>query len=356
MATERFLSVFMDQNNKCNLRCVMCGFSDPRVPGLGKYDMPLALFEKVVAEVLPATSYLALSCLTEPYMTRDFDLRLELASRSGVPFTEVITNGTLWNEERVEKLVACRISRVAVSIDGATAATYERIRVGARFDRVLSNVRMLTERKRRAGSPFPALRINHVLSEANVEEFPAFLAMAEELGADGVDVRTVARMSDAVYKGTADAAFYGKVLWVRDELRAFTERTGIADWGVLRWQPSPIDLFAADGGKVTCRRPWDTVAIHANGDVSPCISWTRPPVGNLARSSFGEIWGGPALAALREEFTASRPGIDCEHCVVKKSSTPEEDDDFFYRMLAKPAPESSSREGRDGSAASDAPA
>ena len=41
-----------------------------------------------------------------------------------------------------------------------------------------------------------------------------------------------------------------------------------------------------------------------------------------------EIWGGPALAALREEFAASRPGIDCEHCVVKKSSTPEEDDDF----------------------------
>ena len=32
--SARFLSVFMDQNNKCNLRCRMCGFSDPRVDGL----------------------------------------------------------------------------------------------------------------------------------------------------------------------------------------------------------------------------------------------------------------------------------------------------------------------------------
>jgi hypothetical protein len=36
----RFLSVFMDQNNKCNLRCQMCGFSDPRTEAIGRYDMP----------------------------------------------------------------------------------------------------------------------------------------------------------------------------------------------------------------------------------------------------------------------------------------------------------------------------
>src|SRR5437899_7392471 len=36
---QRFLNVFMDQNNKCNLRCQMCGFSDPRVASIGKYDM-----------------------------------------------------------------------------------------------------------------------------------------------------------------------------------------------------------------------------------------------------------------------------------------------------------------------------
>ena len=39
-SAERFLNVFLDQNNKCNLRCQMCGFSDSRVAALSKYDMP----------------------------------------------------------------------------------------------------------------------------------------------------------------------------------------------------------------------------------------------------------------------------------------------------------------------------
>ena len=338
MTDERTLNVYMDQNNKCNLRCVMCGFSDPRVAGLAKYDMPFPLFERIAEEVLPSASFVALSCLTEPYMTRDFDRRLEVVSRCGVPFTEVVSNATLWTEEHVEKLVACAVSRVAVSIDGASAATYERIRVGARFDRVISNVRLLTERKRRHGAALPVLRINHVLSELNVDEFPAFLAMVEDLGAEGIDVRTVQRMSDAVHKGSSDDAYWGKVRRIRDDVAAWTARTGRSDWSALRWQPTRIDLFAPGGEKVTCRRPWNTVAIHASGDVFPCISWTRPPLGNLARVPFREIWGGPSFEAIRAEFTAASPGIDCEHCVIKKDGAPGEDDDYFFRMLAKSAP------------------
>ena len=38
-ANGRPLSVFMDQNNRCNLKCRMCGFSDARVAALRKYDM-----------------------------------------------------------------------------------------------------------------------------------------------------------------------------------------------------------------------------------------------------------------------------------------------------------------------------
>lgn len=75
--TKRFLHVYMDQNNKCNLRCVMCGFSDPRVKDIPKYDMPFWLFEKIAGEIFPYAEYLALSCLTEPLMTKDFPQRLE---------------------------------------------------------------------------------------------------------------------------------------------------------------------------------------------------------------------------------------------------------------------------------------
>jgi radical SAM protein with 4Fe4S-binding SPASM domain len=332
----------MDQNNRCNLKCRMCGFSDPRVAGLRKFDMPFWLFEKIASEVFPRTSYVALSCLTEPYMTRDFDDRLAIVGRAGIPFTEVITNGTLLNDAHADALIDAGISRVAISIDGATKETYERIRVGASFEKVVANVRLLTARKAARGAELPSVRINHVLTEENETEFPLFLELVESLRPQGVDVRTAMRMSDALYQGTDDPVFYGKVTKARDELEAFCARTGIANVGILRWQPTVIELFGSTGEKVTCKRPWNTVAIHANGDVMPCISWTRPPYGNLARQSFADVWDGAALAEIREQFTIDRPGIDCEHCVIKKSTVPEEDDDFFYRMIAKgpaePAP------------------
>src|SRR5215471_1959510 len=91
----RPLSVFMDQNNRCNLKCRMCGFSDPRLAAVRKYDMPRALFDSIADQIFPRTNLLVLSIMTEPFMTRDFPDRLGAVARSEIPFSEIITNGTL---------------------------------------------------------------------------------------------------------------------------------------------------------------------------------------------------------------------------------------------------------------------
>src|SRR5215470_12997806 len=89
----RCLSVYMDQNNRCNLKCKMCGFSDSRVAAIPKYDMPRPLFDSIAAQVFPLTSFLVLSIMTEPFMTRDFPDRLSLVREFDVPYSEIITNG-----------------------------------------------------------------------------------------------------------------------------------------------------------------------------------------------------------------------------------------------------------------------
>jgi radical SAM protein with 4Fe4S-binding SPASM domain len=339
-APERLLELFLDQNNKCNLKCRMCGFSDPRVASLPRFDLPFPLFRKIAEQIFPRTRYLALSCMTEPLMTRDIGERLALVGTAGIPFVEIITNGTLLSEAVVRSLIAARISRLAVSIDGATKETFETIRVGANFETVLENVRRFSSIKRETGSVLPHLRINHVLSPANAGEFDQLLALVESLQPQSIDVRTVARFSNALDRGTKDPVFFETVREIREKLDAFCARTRIENVGILRWQPTLIEIFHDTGERATCLRPWNTVAIHANGDVMPCISWTRPPFGNLAHQTFEEIWRGDVAESFRREFTASRPGVDCEHCVIKKDvAVPAgEDDDFFYRMIAKTRP------------------
>ena len=327
----RFLSVYMDQNNKCNLRCRTCGFSDDRVGGIAKYDMPEELFARIAEEVFPHAKYLCLSIMTEPFMTRSFPDRLRLVRAAGVPFSDIITNGTLLTPRICETLFEVKLSRLTFSIDGGTKEVFERLRTGARFEQVIANVRLFQAMRPADG---PWLRVNHVLSEPNIDHFEDFLELMEELRPEQIAVRTVSRMSNAAIQETYDPRFWRKVQRCREQLAAFAARTGIPDAGYLRGRHSRIDLFDENGDALICRLPWTTLAIHPNGDVYPCMAFTRPPVGNLLEESFEEIWNGRALAALREEFERTRAGVDCLNCSIRMADD-DPDDDFFYRKLAK---------------------
>jgi radical SAM protein with 4Fe4S-binding SPASM domain len=333
----RFLKVFMDQNNRCNLRCRMCGFSDPRVVGLPGHDMPMWLFRRVVDEVFPHAHYVALSCLAEPFMTRDITQRLDLLRDQSEVETEIITNGTLLTPERIGSMIENRISRIGISIDGASRDVYERIRVGAKFDRVIGNIKMINEMKAASGSHLPALRFLHVISELNVDHFDAFLAMAEELSVDSVDMRTIQPFVNADDRGSDEAVFWEKIKGCKAKLDEWLDRTGVQDLGYLRTTGDKIDLFDAQGEMVPCNAASKNLTVLFNGDVVPCTAWSRAPVGNLARQSFDEIWNGAPALAMREEFAAKKPGRDCHYCTIIRDDPEVEGDAFFKLITREPA-------------------
>lgn len=330
---DRFLEVFMDQNNLCNLRCRMCAFSDPRVAELAKLQMPIELFEKIAREVFPHASYLTLSCLTEPLMSKDFPRRLEILKRHPVPFAEMITNGQLLNERVIRKIIEVPLSRIGVSIDGGTAATYEHIRRRASFARLLERVDLLNRLKREMGSELPVLRLLMVATESNLDELDDFLALAERLEAGAVDVRTILPIRNAPDQGTEADEFWSTIGRHRERLDEWCRRTGVENVGYLRGTHEEIVVHHDDGSKRICERPWSSAAIHFNGDVQICSTWQRQPVGNLARESFEEIWHGEPLADLRREFLERQPGIDCQHCKIKNNQ--DEEEDGFFNMLSK---------------------
>jgi radical SAM protein with 4Fe4S-binding SPASM domain len=335
-ARGRILTVYMDQNNRCNLKCKMCGFSDPRAAAVPKYDMPRWLFDSIAEQVFPQTNILLLSIMTEPFMTRDFPDRLKAVREFDVPHSEIITNGTLLNELNIGKMLDAEITCLTFSIDGGTKETYEAIRTGARFEDVMAKLHLFQSMRKDRGALLPQLRINHVLSELNIDHFDAFLSLVSEIHPEQIGVRTVSRMSEAVIQESADPIFWAKVGIARGRLAEFCQRTGIEDAGFLRDRPTVIDLFSDAGDKLICRTPWEHLDIHPNGDVYPCMAWTRPPIGNFTRQSFHDIWHGSELEALRREFAAVKPGLDCLNCVIRRETVSDPDDDFFYRKVAKP--------------------
>lgn len=350
---RRSLFVMMDVTNRCNLRCRMCprhlSHPEPR-------DLDLGLLRKIAAEVFPYAGAVSLSCGAEPLMARHFEAALEIAREAGVPHVDFVTNGTLLDERRIRAVMAAGLRRVMVSVDGATADTYERIRAGARFDRVLANLRLLRRLKAEAGTPYPRLRLHFVLMRSNLAELPAYLDLARELGAAEVDLRHVAIYAGLGMEGeslagdraAANAALraarwqairHGLVLEAPPPFLDVAPPLGRAE--MLRWRLETLASAAANacfllgrggapslrhlliraarrrlGHRVRCPVPTDTLVLTVEGDVLPCPFWyDEEPMGNLARASFADVWTGPGYADLRARLRGELPlARACQRC------------------------------------------
>jgi radical SAM protein with 4Fe4S-binding SPASM domain len=334
MTKERYLEVFIDQINKCNLRCLMCAFSDERVRNLKKIEMDFEVFKKISYQIFPLARYVALSCLTEPLLLKDLPKRLELVKEKNVPFSEIITNGILLNEKIINSLIENEISRIGISLDGVKKGTYESIRIGASFEKLIENIKLLVKIKDEKKAKKPYLRLIMVLSEKNIDEFYDFLKMAKEFNASSIDIRTVTPFKGAKIKDFAEVKYWEKIKEYKIFLDKWCKENNIENLGYLRENPEKVDLYDEKGNKLYCRRPFYTVAIHPNGDINPCMTWMRKPLGNIKRQDFKEIWESEYANSLRKEFEEKKPGVDCQFCLIKKEFDEQEEDGFF-KMLSK---------------------
>ncbi|MCR4813189.1 MAG: hypothetical protein K5879_00010 [Lachnospiraceae bacterium] len=97
----------------------------------------------------------------------------------------VMTNGTLFTPQEWEKMEGKYDSlRFSVSIDAATKGTYEKVRCGGNFDRLMKNMEFLSG-LRKEGKVDEVI-VNMIVQKANYKEIPDFIRWAKKLGFDGV--------------------------------------------------------------------------------------------------------------------------------------------------------------------------
>jgi len=170
-------------SNTCNLQCVHCNGDlssairaqrEHRPPLRSPYDD--AFFEEL-REVLPHVE-VAVFIGGEPFLAREcqrvWDLLIEMDLH---PEVHVTTNGTVWND-RVEHYLHALCMNVAVSIDGATSATNDAIRVGSSLDEVAVNRDRFVAATRSYGAAFCW---NHCLMVQNWRELAGVLLEADRL-------------------------------------------------------------------------------------------------------------------------------------------------------------------------------
>jgi MoaA/NifB/PqqE/SkfB family radical SAM enzyme len=327
----RHLVTRIDTNDVCNLKCVMCPLSDPdRVPAAK--PMPVEQFRRVAEDLLPRTRWLYLSCATEPLATPHFDAILDEVARHRVPFVSYCTNGLLLKDRFIEATLRSGVDEVIVSVDGATAATYEAIRVGGRFAQLEERLAALTAARAARMTRKPELRCNFTVQDDNCHEVAAFVGWARRYDVRVIQYRVFRPLAGAVkqHDGAATMAVYARELAAaRRECKAHGIRL-LADPPVARAepraaaragpdaalpaeQPQPTVTVGEPRPRVNCQLPWLTVYVRADGTVFPC-GGGHPPVGNIFASGWREIERAPPMVELRRSLRSCAKDVcvDCQ--------------------------------------------
>jgi MoaA/NifB/PqqE/SkfB family radical SAM enzyme len=268
-------------------------------------NMPVGVFEKIAADLFPRAWRVALACAAEPMIHPRFREIVQIAGRYGVPDLWFPTNLLALTDATAEALVKNGVTTVAASIDGVTKETYEKIRVPAKWERLVACLDTLDRARRAARSKTPRLRIIFTWMRSNRKELSALPEFAAAHGASELDVRFVSPtvgvdvgpelLSDedpevlnaelataareAVRRGLRLAS-YPEFEKKRDEPRPLLERVRRRLWRLRAGMDRPeYWRYAWYQSLFGCAYPGRNYVIRPNGAVNPCIYWDGDPIG-----------------------------------------------------------------------------
>ncbi len=194
--------------NTCNLRCVMCNgewSSSIRSQVEGRPPLPEVYGDAFFGQLRPFLAHLDRVKLYggEPFLASETLRVMEMLVDEGLSTRcHLTSNGTQWTP-RVERILSMLPVDVSVSLDAATAATYESIRRGSSWEVVRANLDRFCEWGRRRET---FVSVTFCLMTVNWHELGAFFALADSLGVDAT-VNHVSQPTTVSLDALDDAEF-----------------------------------------------------------------------------------------------------------------------------------------------------
>jgi len=262
----------------CNLRCVMC--PNKELASSNKGLMSLDLFKSVIDQCRFFASDVYLHHRGEPLLNPALFDMIAYAAQSGLK-TRFHTNGTLLDDAKALRLLEAGPDLVSFSFDGFCKEIYEKIRVGAVFEKTLANIVHLANLRRISKLKKPYI----VIEKIRFKTPPAEVNQRQVL-------ETTRRLLEAGI----------------DEIIEKEEYTWADESALPATVPRP--------GAV-CTFPWYAVVICADGTVTPCPQdfGACMKLGNINSASLLEIWHGADYQSLRQKLSSDLQSLAlCRKC------------------------------------------
>lgn len=296
--------IVLELTNACNLHCIMCG----RQEGCFKTTfMEMATIQKL-EPLYKVAEEITLFGWGEPTIHPHFAEILEYLA----PFPihkYVLTNGTL-----LPKIQAAvfknHLDILAVSLDGATAATNNRIRAGSDFNQIIHNLQDIVNEREKRTLNYPYINLVFTAMKSNIRELPDLVHLARQMGLDEVKV---------VYLTAFSETMVSESLWNQQDtmLESFGEAVRLARQLNITLKLPYLQGTDPCGGLFhkPCFVGWRDFFLGSDGYVRPCQSTALKLFHIDDYPTFQEMWNSQELQDFRSRVNhqQSMPE-ECRRC------------------------------------------
>jgi len=172
--------VNLNYDHTCNLRCPSCRSELIHYRG---EDLKKVQYiqDYVERQILPTVESVALTGVGDPFMSqvfRNFLIHFDKHKYPNIKTIHFHTNGQLFDEEMYGKMKGLHHLNLStdISIDAASADTYNKVRPPGNWDRLMKNLQFI-----KGLDNLVLLGISMVVQKQNYMEMPAFIELGESL-------------------------------------------------------------------------------------------------------------------------------------------------------------------------------
>lgn len=157
------LHLDIESTSRCNLRCPFCYTQFSKIK-FRHGDIKFSLVKKILDEGSAYGLYaVKFNFRGEPLLHQGIDRMVRYAKKKGILDVFFNTNAVLLNDNMINKLIDAGLDRITISIEGYNKKTYEKYRVGAKFDAILKNLKNLADIRKKRNVFHPKVRIQCLL-------------------------------------------------------------------------------------------------------------------------------------------------------------------------------------------------
>ena len=282
------LTVNLELVNRCNLECVMCNQdfrNDAEQSRLNEKTL-----DKIFGDFKKNKLSALILTISEPLLFKNIENVLKRAKDAEIMDVFLITNGALLDEKKSKMILESCITRLFISLDAATQKTYDNVRVPVskrllkenRLAFVENNIKNFVKMRNTLSRKLPLVRVSFVGLKENLHEVENFKKKWGSI-VDSVEIQM-----------ERPPELFAKV------------KEG--DFG--KFEKKNIK-------KYECIKPWEDIAIYADGTVAPCCAFIgrKAPIGNVKNNTIKEIWNGEKMKIIRDGLTNNDPIKVCQLCL-----------------------------------------